>query len=197
MKLRGIIVLALALFATPALAQVTPGTSPLTVPKGGTGVSSLPDCTDSGGNHLNYSVSSKVFTCGTTGALPFPLATNADYLAGTANKILQAGAFWQTETVTTFGSTTTFDFSTFKNTQVTLTGNITTQTLTNVIVGKAGMITFIQDATGSRTTVWNSLFKFSGGVTPTLTTTPNAVDILTFSCRTATFCAASLLTDVR
>lgn len=41
MKLRGILVLALALICAPALAQVTPGTSPLSVPKGGTGQSTL------------------------------------------------------------------------------------------------------------------------------------------------------------
>jgi hypothetical protein len=37
MKLRSILVLALALACAPAMAQVNPGTSPLTVPKGGTG----------------------------------------------------------------------------------------------------------------------------------------------------------------
>ena len=80
---------------------------------------------------------------------------------------------------------------------MTLTGNITTQTLSNVIAGKAGTIAFIQDATGSRTTVWNTIFKFPGGITPTLTTTANAVDILSYSCRSATFCIATLLKDVK
>lgn len=37
MKLRGILALALALAYSPALAQVTPGTSPLQIPDGGTG----------------------------------------------------------------------------------------------------------------------------------------------------------------
>ncbi len=101
------------------------------------------------------------------------------------------------ETVTTYGTTTTFNFSTFKNTAVTLTGNITTQTLTNVPVGRAGMITFIQDGGGGHTTVWNSIFKFTGGTTPTLTATGGAIDVLTYSCRSASFCAASLLPDVR
>ncbi len=59
------------------------------------------------------------------------------------------------------------------------------------------MITFIQDGSGGHITGWNNIFKFSGGVQPTLTTTPGAVDILTYSCRSATFCAASLLTDVK
>ncbi len=125
------------------------------------------------------------------------IATDAQYLAGTANKIVQAGTLYQAETTTTYGTTTTFDFSTFINTAVTLTGNITTQTLTNVQAGKAGTIAFVQDGTGSRTTVWNSIFKFAGGTTPTLTTTAGAVDILPYSCRSATFCIASLIKDVK
>jgi len=127
----------------------------------------------------------------------YALATAAQYLAGTSGKIVQAGVIYQAETTTTYGTTTTFDFSTFINTKVTLTGNITTQTLTNVMEGKAGMITFIQDGTGSRTTVWNSAFKFAGGITPTLSTTASAIDVLNYSCRTTTFCAASLMKDVR
>lgn len=110
---------------------------------------------------------------------------------------IQGGVVWPSETTTTYGTTTTFDFATFKNTKVTLTGDITTQTLSNVVEGKAGMIRFIQDGSGGHTTVWNTVFKFSGGTLPVLTTTPDAVDILTYSCSTTTFCAASLLTDVR
>lgn len=125
------------------------------------------------------------------------VASLAQYLAGTASKLVNSGTIYTAEVVTTFGTTTTFDFSTFINTAVTLTGNITTQTLSNVQAGKAGTIAFIQDGTGSRTSVWNSVFKFSGGVTPTLTTTAAAVDILTYSCRSATFCVASLIKDVR
>lgn len=128
----------------------------------------------------------------------YALATKAQmYAATAADKIVTPSVIYPTETTTTYGATTTFDFSTFKNTKVTLTGDITTQTLTNIVEGKAGMITFIQDGSGNHTTVWNSIFKFSGGTAPTLTTTAAAVDILTYSCRTTTFCAASLLTDVK
>lgn len=125
------------------------------------------------------------------------IATAAEYYAATASKLVPASVIYPTETTTTFGATTTFDFSTFINTAVTLTGNITTMTLSNVTAGKAGTIAFIQDGTGSRTTVWNSIFKFPGGVTPTLTTTASAIDILTYSCRSATNCPASLMKDVK
>jgi hypothetical protein len=120
-------------------------------------------------------------------------ASNANYFAGTSTTtVVQPNVIYQAETTTTFGTTTTFDFSTFINTAETLTGPVTTQTLTNVKAGQAGTITFIQDATGSRTTVWNSIFKFAGGSTPTLSTAANAVDILSYSCRSATFCVAAL-----
>lgn len=125
------------------------------------------------------------------------LATSSEYHAGTASKLVPADQIYQAETTTTFGSTTTFDFNTFINTAVTLTGNITTMTLTNVKAGKAGTITFIQDGTGSRTAVFSTTFKFAGGVIPSLTTTASAIDILTYSCRSATFCIASLMKDVR
>lgn len=125
------------------------------------------------------------------------LATASEYAAGTASKLVQASVIYPAETTTTFGATTTFDFSTFINTAVTLTGNITTQTLTNVQAGKAGTIVFIQDGTGSRTTVWNSIFKFAGGATPTLSTAAGAIDVLSYSCRSATNCPASLIKDVK
>lgn len=124
-------------------------------------------------------------------------ATASNYYAATSNKAVTADVIYPSETTTTFGATTTFDFDTFINTAVTLTGNITTQTLSNIRAGKSGTITFIQDGTGSRTTVWNSNFKFAGGTTPTLTTTASAVDVLTYACRSTSFCTANLLKDVK
>jgi len=125
------------------------------------------------------------------------VATTANYLSGAASTLVPASVIYTAETTTTFGATTTFDFNTFINTVVTLTGNITTQTLSNVTAGKAGSITFVQDGTGTRTTAWNSIFKFSGGTTPTLSTAASAVDVLFYSCRSATNCPASLVKDVR
>ena len=136
-------------------------------------------------------------TSGSANPTDVDIATNANFFAGTTDKFVQTGTLWQAETTVTYGTTTTFDFSLFKNAVVTLTGNITTQTLSNVTIGKAGSITFIQDGTGSRTTVWNSIFKFAGGTAPSLTATAGAVDILSYSCRTATFCQAAMMNDVK
>jgi hypothetical protein len=126
------------------------------------------------------------------------LATAAQYFAGTATgAIIPPSVIYPSQVAVTYGATTTFDFSTFINAGVTLTGPISTQTLSNVTIGKAGFITFTQDATGGRTSVFNTIFKFAGGVIPTLTPTANAIDVLAYNCLTATFCVASLLKDVR
>ncbi|MCC8963786.1 hypothetical protein H8A95_16060 [Bradyrhizobium sp. Pear76] len=121
------------------------------------------------------------------------LATQAQYFSAAANTLVPTSVIYTSETTTTYGATTTFDFSTFINTAVTLTGNITTMNVANVKAGQAGTITFIQDGTGSRTTVWNSIFKFAGGAQPSLSTAASAVDVLAYSCRSATFCVASLV----
>lgn len=125
-------------------------------------------------------------------------ASGAQYLAGTATNVpIEPSVIYQAETVTTFGTTVTFDFQTFINTIVVLTGNITTMNVSNVTAGKSGTISFSQDGVGNRTTVWNSVFKFPGGVTPVLSTGIAAIDVLTYSCRSATFCVASLMKDVK
>jgi microcystin-dependent protein len=133
---------------------------------------------------------------GILGELEF--ATLADMYAGTAPlKIVAPAVAFPPEVVVTYGTTTTLDMSTFRDAVVTLTGNITTQTVSNVVVGKAGSITFIQDGTGGHTTVWSSTFKFMGGTAPTLTATAGAIDILTYQCRTTTFCYAAMMNDVK
>lgn len=85
------------------------------------------------------------------GTIAADIATAANFRAGTANKLLPADQVFTPEVTVTYGATTTFDFSTFINASVTLTGNITTVTFTNIKAGQAGLIRFIQDGTGSHT----------------------------------------------
>lgn len=138
-----------------------------------------------------------------TGLVTFPafassaLATAAQYIAANASTLVTPAVAFTSEFTIPFSATPTLDFSLFINGSLTLTTNITTMSVANVKAGQAGTIAFIQDGTGSRTTVFNTVFKFAGGTTPSLTTaTPNAVDILSYSCRSATFCVASLLANV-
>jgi hypothetical protein len=127
------------------------------------------------------------------------LATNANYFTGAANVVVPASVIYQAEVA--LGSSGTgsfvFNFDTFINAAITMTGNISTQTLSNVKPGKAGQIRFIQDATGGRTMAWNAIFKFVGGVLPTLSTAANAIDVLNYSCVSATYCTAALMNDVK
>jgi hypothetical protein len=134
------------------------------------------------------------------GTVAADIATVAQFSGATANKLLAADKVFTPEVTVTYGTTTTFDFSTFINAAVTLTGNITTVTFTNVKAGQAGLIRFIQDSTGSRTipATINSTLKCAGGCSYTLTATANAVDVLGYTCLSATYCiGGALLKDVK
>jgi hypothetical protein len=155
---------------------------------------------------LTGSVTTTVGSCATTiatGVVTFAnlassaLASNANVISGASSVVVTPNVIYQSETTTTFSATPTFDFSTFINTAITLTGNITTMNVANVKAGQAGSITFIQDSTGSRTTVFNSIFKFAGGLAPTLSTTASAIDVLFYSCRSSTVCPASLVQNMK
>jgi hypothetical protein len=65
--------------------------------------------------------------------------------------------------------------------EYTLTANETLNFPTNLRVTNF-QIKFVQDGTGSRTLSFDSSYKFSGGTAPTLTTDPNAEDIITGFC---------------
>jgi hypothetical protein len=81
----------------------------------------------------------------------------------------------------TDGATVTFDLAVSDKHTVTLGGN-RTLALSNVQVGQAFTIVLVQDATGSRTVTWFTTLKWPAGTAPTLTTTANKADVLTFLC---------------
>jgi hypothetical protein len=80
---------------------------------------------------------------------------------------------------------------------VTLGGNRTLAAPTNLTVGQTGHIYAIQDGTGSRTMGYNSVFKFSGGTDPTLSTAASAVDLLVFSVRATDKIDAVMVNDLK
>ena len=84
----------------------------------------------------------------------------------------------------TFASSLTVDFTADETRHVTLTGNISSLNAPTVTQGQKVRLILIQDATGSRTWVTNSAWKFPGGVTPPLSTTANAIDVLEGFART-------------
>ena len=96
-------------------------------------------------------------------------------VSGTYN---DAGANAASQTLTD-GATVTLDTSQGRIATLTLGGNRTLAAPTNLRVG-VYILYLIQDATGSRTVTWNSVFKWPGGVAPTLTTTASAKDLISF-----------------
>ena len=96
-------------------------------------------------------------------------------VSGTYN---DAGANAASQTLTD-GATVTWDTSQGRIATLTLGGNRTLAAPTNLRVG-VYILYLIQDATGSRTVTWNSVFKWPGGVAPTLTTTASAKDLISF-----------------
>lgn len=63
---------------------------------------------------------------------------------------------------------------------VTLGGNRTLANPTNLKAGATYALIVRQDATGGRTLAYGSVYKWPGGVAPTLSTGVNAIDIITF-----------------
>ena len=80
---------------------------------------------------------------------------------------------------------------------MTLGGNRTLSNPSNQVPGQTGVILVQQDGTGSRTLAYSSNWKFASGSAPTLTTTANAVDILSYHVADTGFIVATLLKDVK
>ncbi len=100
----------------------------------------IPDCQDSGGNHINFTQSTNAFSCGTT----------ANY--SSALNVLQ-----QLNTPESFSSTPTFDATASNHFSMTLTGNVTSSTLSGAVTsGYIEVLSFLicQDGTGGRTFIW-------------------------------------------
>jgi len=159
---------------------------------GGTGID-----TSGSGNAVTFAIDSTVTTlAGTqtltnktlttpiissisnTGTITIPTTTTT--LAGLA--IAQEYTATQNfnETTLTDGATISWDASANQVTSVELGGNRTFAAPTNQVAGAVYVLTIKQDSTGSRTATFNSVFKFTGGSAPTLTTTGSKRDILVF-----------------
>jgi hypothetical protein len=77
----------------------------------------------------------------------------------------------------TYAATVTLNAALGSASTLILTGNAIIANPINLVVG-AYIMKIVQDATGSRTVTWGTAWKFPGGVVPVLSTTANAVDII-------------------
>jgi hypothetical protein len=80
----------------------------------------------------------------------------------------------------TDGATVNWDVNSGATATITLGGNRTIAAPTNLVAGAFYALEILQDATGSRTITWNSVFKFANGVAPVLSTAASARDYLVF-----------------
>lgn len=163
-------------------------------------------CTKTGGAAFALSATTDAtnannIASGTLNSARIDQATTAQFAAATANKMLAADKVFGPEGTITYGATTTIDFSQFvSNAAVTLTGNITTINFSNVKAGQAGLIRFIQGGAGNFTipATINSIMKCAGACSYTLSTAAGAVDVLGYTCVSATYCiGGGLLKDVK
>ena len=111
---------------------------------------------------------------------------NAVKLATTNTGAQVTGTFLATtDTDTSNTGSVTLDFAANQNFILTLTGNLTLANPTTEQVGQAGVITFIQDGTGSRTLTLGSQYKTASGAGITLSTAADAVDVVPYFVQSA------------
>jgi len=88
------------------------------------------------------------------------------------------------------------DFTQANNFAVTIGGNRTLANPNLPTVGQSGIIWVTQDASGSRSLVFGSYWKFPGGSVPTLTASANATDALIYTVRTLTSITVNILYNI-
>ena len=109
---------------------------------------------------------------------PFTRVTTA---LAEANYVTTARA---TESVQTLadGANIAWNLSRGGQAKVTLGGNRTLDNPISMVAGAQYSLRIIQDGTGSRTLAYGTAYLWPKDVSPTLTTTASATDVLTFLC---------------
>ncbi len=114
-----------------------------------------------------------------------PAAAASDVIAGTSSsKVVTPSALSGSSAILTLtdGATISWDMSQGYNAVVTIAGNRTMAAPTNFQVGEAYTLQVVQDATGSRTMSWNAAFDWDTTGAPALSTSANAIDLVTLLC---------------
>lgn len=110
---------------------------------------------------------------------------NGSNITSTATMSATGNAYMSIATLTD-GATITPNLGANNNFTVTLGGNRTLANATNLTAGQSGVIYVVQDATGSRTLSYGTIWKFPSNTAPTLSTAANAVDALFYCVRSTT-----------
>lgn len=128
-------------------------------------------------NSVIFSSNATNITSGTINSARLPSTLTLTDLTVTGNvSIAQANI---TSITLTDAATINWNTSLGQIATVTLAGNRTIAAPTNLKVGTY-ILHIIQDANGNRTLTWNSIFKWTGGFAPVLSSSPNARDVFSF-----------------
>lgn len=143
-----------------------------------------------------YTVAQQRMVLANDGGLYATTATGGDKGTGTANfvSLYQNGvAITAFSTATanvytaqqnfgtsglTMASGLQWNLNSAQEASITLTGNSTLNVPTGQVNGGNYKLRIVQDGTGGRTLAYNAVYKFPGGIVPTLTTAAGAVDLL-------------------
>lgn len=122
----------------------------------------------------------------TTDLLTVSTSTNL-----TGLKVLANGSYYSMAISSTTIATAAFTVDLSKgNVQSYVLGTTTTLTINNIKAGLRGILNLQQDSTGSRAVTWPSSFHWPAGTAPTLTSSANKVDVITFECYSTGVCFA-------
>jgi hypothetical protein len=139
-----------------------------------------------------------VLHAGGTTSVDRKLHINATSIGvNTGIQVISLGAGRATPYAQTYASTTTLDLSQRNHFEITLTGSVTLANPTNINSGQSGVIKILQDGTGGRTIAFGTYWKFQDGVTPSLTTTAAAVDLLAYYVTNSTYIATTFISDIK
>ena len=110
------------------------------------------------------------------------VASDADVItiASTGVTTFSKAVVGSTDTDTSNTGSVTLDFNTNQNFALTFTGNVTLANPSTESVGQTGVITCIQDGTGSRTLSLGTDYETVGGAGITLSTGANSVDVIPY-----------------
>ena len=130
-----------------------------------------------------------------TGSVAIDKASSSNVYSGASNKVLTSDNIYNVAAGIPYAASLTIDFSTFSNANLSLTGNVTSLTCSNIKTNQSGMIRIIQDATGGRTVpaAWCSQFFWANGTRGVLSTAGNAQDVMVYSCEAINLCVVSLI----
>lgn len=118
----------------------------------------------------------------------------------TDNGLTLTGGARSTPCTTTPGltytaGTITLDLNAANNFEVGLANNATLANPTNLSVGQSGVI-FVRQTIGSNTLSYGSFYKFQGNTAPTLSTTINGIDALTYYVANSTTIIVDAITNL-